>query len=169
MTGQDHAVRPDARAAPRRHPGRPPAQQPPRDRHRVDRLLPLIERDQRGQPRLQRLRRGNLARCRQRMLRGPPVPQPRQEPRHHGNPGILPPAGLAALLQERPPLRERRSITAHSVRRPQLPVRLQPLLHRPDRRIRRVNHRPRAIPARRPHRQAVSHRHRSFSLLKPGR
>ncbi len=120
---------------PRGHPGSAPAQQPPRDRDRVNGLLPLIERDQRGQPGMQRLRRRNLARCRQRMLHGPPIPQPRQEPRDRGNPRILPLPGLAALLQERPPLRERRGIAAHSVRRPQVPVRLQPLLHRPDRRI----------------------------------
>ena len=76
---------------------------------------------------------------------------------------------VAALFQERPPLRQRGRVAADRVRRPQVPVRLQPLLHRADCRIRRIDHRPRAIPARRPHRQAVSHDHRSFSLLKPGR
>jgi len=65
--------------------------------------------------------------------------QPQQEPRHRRDPSLGPPPRLAALLQERPPLRQRGRVTADRVRRPQVPVRLQPLLNRPDRRIRRID------------------------------
>ena len=51
--------------------------------------------------------------------------------------------------RKRPPLGQRRGIAAHRVRRPQVPVRLQPLLDRRHRPVTAVDHRPGARPARR--------------------
>ena len=99
----------------------------------------------------------------QRMLDRAPVAQPRQEPRHRRHADLAPPARSPALFQERPPLGQRGRIAAHRVRRPQVPVGLQPLLDRGHRLVGPVDHRPGADSPRRPDRQAIRHRCRSIS------
>src|SRR5450759_2504811 len=66
------------------------------------------------------------------MLDRAAVAQPRQEPRHRRHADLGPALGLPALLEERPPVGQRRGIAAHRVRGPQVPVRLQPVLDRYD-------------------------------------
>src|SRR5664280_1384481 len=140
-----------------RSPSRRPAQQPACDRHPEDSLVPAVEGDQRRQTCLQRLRgRPALGRA-ESMLDRAAVAQPRQEPRHRRHADLVPALGLPALLEERPPVGQRRGIAAHRVRGPQVPVRLQPVLDRYDRLVTLADHRPGARPTGGPDRKTVRH------------
>lgn len=143
--------------APGRGPARCPAHEPARDRHREDRLLPAVEGDQRGQSRLQRPRIRGLFGLDQGVLDGAAIAQPGQEPGDRRDPEIAPPAGLVTLFEERPPLGQRGRIAADRVRRPQLPMGLQPVLDRRHRPVLLVDHGPRPPPVRGPDRHAVRH------------
>ena len=150
-----------AQQPPSRRPARRPPHQPARDRDSEHGLLPAIERDQRGQTRLQRPRRRHRRRgrrwWRQESLDSAPVAQPGQEPGHRRDADLAPVVGLSALFQERPPLGQRGRIAADRVRRPEVAVGLQPRLDRHDRLVALVDHRPGAGTGRGPHRHAQRH------------
>jgi hypothetical protein len=143
--------------APSRAAARCPAQQPRRDGHVEHGLLPPVKRDQRRQPGLQGLRRWRVLRRDQGMLDRAAVAQPGQEPRHRRDPDPSPPPGLGTLLEERPPLSQRRRVATDRVRRPQVPMGIQPLLDRGHRPVVIVDHRPGARSNRGPDRQAMRH------------
>ena len=88
----------------------------------------------------------------------------RTETREGGDTDLTPTVGLSTLLQEAPPLRQRRRIPTHRVRRPQVPVSFYPLLNGVDRRVVLTEHRPSSPPSRRRHSHRIRHRCRSFTL-----